>query len=264
MEEPNNYSNFDETYKESIKFSIDDGTYFKDAYHWFNLIYLRSIVDRSFFIFMSIMGIVIIYFVFKIILSILPLKQNIYITIKEKDLTKYQTQIYDISKDKDSKTTDEHILRYLLINYVKVRETHDYRTANINDINIKLTQMQNNSSQDVYNEFKYFMSSENVNGPYYYFGKDIETTIEITSFNFIRIKRIKFLDKIKDYFNFNLLPIKANVYYTLKTQIGDKITSKKRRASISFKYTGVELDEKTNNFSNIKFMVTDYKNYEVK
>lgn len=264
MEKPNNYDNFDEIYKKSIKTSVENGSYFRDAFSWFSVAYLRTIVDRSFFIFMSIMGVMIIYFVIIIINMILPLKEDIYITIKENDLTKYKTNIYDISENKDAETTDEHILRYLITNYVKNRESHNYKQANINDINNKLNVIQNTSSSDVFSEFKYFMSSENSNGPYYYFGKNIETSVTVDSFDFVRIQRKKILDKVIDYFNIKLLPIKADVYYTLTIQVGDNISYEKRRASVSFKFTGPELNKETNKYSPIKFLITEYKNYNVR
>lgn len=263
MEEPNNYKNFDENYKESIKSSVSDGSYFKDAFNWYCALYLRPIVDRTFFVFMSIMGVIIIYNVVVLIFMLLPIKEDVFISIREKDLTKYQTKIYDISKNEEAKSTDEDILRYLLIAYVEERETHNYKTANINDINKKLERVRNMSSSDVFNEFNFFMSRENQNGPFYYFGRDAESKVEINSFKFIRIHRESFVDKIKDYFNVGLMPIKAEVYYTLTTQIGDTITTQKRKAVISFKFTGVEYDEKTGKYSPVRLLVTSYKNYEL-
>lgn len=261
MEEPSNYNNFDDNYRDSIKYCVSNGSYFKDAFNWYCNLYLRSIVDRTFFIFMSIMGVIIIYNVVGLISLIMPLKEDVYITIKEKDLTKYQTLIYDISKSKEANSTDENILKYLVTNYVVERESHNYKTANINDINLKLEKMKNISSPDVFNDFKYFMSADNSGGPYYYFGKNIETTIDIATFNFVRINRTKFIDKIIDYFNVNLIPIKAEVFYTLNMQYGDNIKSEKRKAVLSFKFTGVEKNETTGKYLPVKFVVTSYKNY---
>ena len=264
MEEPSNYKNFDEDYKNSIKYSVENGEYFKDGFSWYIAKYLRSIVDRTFFVFLSIMGIIIVYNVSMLIYTLLPLKEDVFITIREKDLTKYRTNIYDLTKNNEAETTDEDLLRYLLINYVKERETHNYKKGNINDINTKLEKIENSSTGDVFNEFKYFMSSENKNGPFYFFGKNVETTININSFDFIRIHRKRIFDKIKDYFNIKLLPIKAEVYYTLKTQIGDKINTQNRKAIISFKFSGVNYEKNTNTYSPVRLIVTSYKNYQLK
>ena len=264
MEEPNNYKNFDEDYRDSIKYSVNNGSYFKDGFNWYCTLFLRSIVDRTFFVFMSIMGVIIIYYVVSLIFMLLPLKEDVFISIREKDLTKYQTKIYDISKNEEAQSTDEDILKYLLIAYVEERETHNYKTANIKDINTKLERIKNVSSSDVFNEFNFFMSRENRNGPFYFFGRDAETTVEINSFNFIRIHREKLIDKIKDFFDITLMPIKAEVYYTLRTQIGDKITTQRRKAVISFKFIGVEYDGDRDEYSPVKLLITSYKNYELK
>ena len=60
MEEPSNYNNYDEKYKESIKFSMDSGNYFKDAFSWYSLTYIQPIVDRTLLLFASIISIFII------------------------------------------------------------------------------------------------------------------------------------------------------------------------------------------------------------
>lgn len=264
MEEPSNYKNFDEKYKESVKFSIDSGNYFKDAFSWYNTVYIKPIVDRTSLIFAFILSIFIIYNVIRLIFSLLPLKEDVYIIIKEKDVSKYQTIVHDLSKNMDAKTTDEDILRYLLLNYLEERESHNYKSANVSDVNKKLNIIENNSSSDVYNEFKNFMSKNNINGPFYFFGKNVETAVVINSFNFIRVERNNFFDKVKDYFNIKLLPIKAEIFYTLNTKIGSKITSQKKKAVISFDFSGVEFDKKTGNYLPIKFIVTSYKNYNLK
>lgn len=264
MEEPSNYNNYDEKYKESIKFSMDSGNYFKDAFSWYSLTYIQPIVDRTLLLFASIISIFIIYNVSQLITTLLPLKEDIYVVIREKDLSVYQTSIYDLSKNNDTLTTNEDILRYLLINYVEERESHNYKSANVNDMNHKLKVIENNSSSDVYNEFKIFMSRNNVGGPYYFFGKDVETTVKIDSFKFIRIDKKGWFSKLKDYFNVDILPVRAEVYYTLNTQIGNKTTSQKRKAVISFEFSGVATDKKTGKYLPIKFKVISYKNYDLK
>lgn len=264
MEEPSNYKNYDDEYKESIKFAMDSGNYFKDAFSWYNIVYIKPMVDRTMLVFAFLISIIIIYSVIRLILGLLPLKENVYIPIREKDLSKYQTLIYDLSKNEEAITTNEDILRYLLINYVEERESHNYKTANVNDMNHKLLVIENNSSGDVFDEFQNFMSRNNVGGPYYFFGKDVETTVTIDSFEFIRIERSNIFSKLKDYFNVELLPVRAEITYTLNTQIGNNVTTQKRKAVISFEFSGVDFDKKTEKYLPIKFKVTSYKNYDLK
>jgi type IV secretory pathway component VirB8 len=263
MEPPNNYDGYDVSYRDSVKQAEAEGSFYKDGFNFFTTVYLRPIVDRTFFIFLSIVGFVIIYNVVMIVLSILPLKEDIFIFIKERDMTRYMTSIKSIDEEKSLETTDEKVLKYLLLEYVKDREEHNYKTGNVNDFNIKLERVKNNSSADVNSDFRYFMSSENKSGPYYFFGKEVETNIKINSLNFIRVKRKNLLHKVKDYFNLKLLPIGADVYYTLTTIIGENITVEKRKAIIEFKSQGIEKD-KNGNFLSPKILITSYKNYLLK
>ena len=89
MEEPSNYKNFNDEYKESVKFSIDSGNYFKDAFSWYNTVYIKPSVDRTSLIFAFVLSVFIIYNVVNLILYLLHLKEDIYIAIREKDLLKY-------------------------------------------------------------------------------------------------------------------------------------------------------------------------------
>ena len=258
-------SNFDENYAKNIKIDVENGNYFKDSYDYFCISYLKPITDRTFYIFVSVIGICIIYFVLLIIINSFSIKEEMYITIKENDLTKYQTDIVDLTKYKESQSTDEEILQYLITNYVKERETHNYKSGNINDINTKLVKIRNNSSGDVFNEFKQFMSRDNANGPYYYFGKSIETKVDIKKFNYIRYVPKNFFEKIKNFFSIKmLLPIRAEVYYDLIINNGEKKIINKRKAVITYKYSTFEYDKDKDKYSAVKFYVTSYKNYIVK
>ncbi|MDR2526358.1 MAG: type IV secretion system protein [Rickettsiales bacterium] len=258
------YENFDDTYRESIKSSVNNGTFFHDGWDFFSVVYLRTITDRSFYIFIAIIAAFICYNTVLLIDFILPLKEDVYITIKEKDITKYSIFIKDLSKNKDADTTNEHVLRYLLMNYVKEREEHDYRSGKIADINAKLLKIYSNSSPDITNEFRNFMSQSNRGGPFYYLGNDIQSMVEITNFKFRRIVRSSLMQKIKDWLFNSLLPIGADVYYDLIIEAGDgQVVREKRRAYIEFSFVGVEKSEK-GDYLPVKFMVTQYKNYLVK
>ena len=59
----------------------------------------------------------------------------------------------------------------------------------------------------------------------------------------------------------NLMPVRAEVKYTLTTKIGDNITKQKRKAVLSFKFTGVEYNENTKKYSDVRIFITSYRNY---
>jgi type IV secretory pathway component VirB8 len=257
------YESFDNIYKESIKYNVENGVYFADGFDYFLVAYLRPIVDRTFYIFVCIISIFIIYNTISLISFVLPIKEDVNVVINERDMSRYHLTITDLSKNKDTLTIDEDILRFLLMNYVKLRETHNYKSADVTEFNNRFISIQNNSSPDVSNDFRLFMSKENTTGPYYYFGKDIESSIKITSFSFDRIKRVKLSDKIRDYFNTKLLPIRANVYYTLTIKNDSKIYNESRKAVLEFEFIGIEKN-KEGKMTAPKFSVTSYKNYRIK
>ncbi|GMO60107.1 MAG: hypothetical protein Ta2D_05680 [Rickettsiales bacterium] len=257
------YENFNEIYAENIKYSVGNDSFFKDGWDYFFVGYIRPIIDRTFFIFIGLIGAFISYYVINLVFLILPIREDVFITIREKDIANYNINIKDLTKNKEAITTDEHILKYLLESYVKEREQHNYMSGNISDLNKKLTRVHNNSAPNVDQEFKVFMSRENINGPFQYFGKNIESKINITNFKFKRIVKPKLVDRIKSYFTENLSPVSANVYYTLTIQTESQKVQEKRRAYIEFKYQAIDKNKK-GEYTAPKIVVSKYQNFKLK
>lgn len=252
-----------EEYKTFVKESVDDGSYFKDAFDWYAISYILPIAERSFFMFLSILSALIVYVLISIFSSVLPLTEEVPIVIKAKDSARYKPIISSIKNKDEAETLDETVLRFLAINFVKDREEHNYKKANIKEYNKKLDRMKNNSSIEVYDDFKKFMSKSNPDSPIHFFGKNVERKIIVDSFTFEKVKKTGVMDRLRGFLVLEATPSKAYVNYTLQTILPDKTVNEKRKARMGFKFSGVEFDEKNNKYLPLKFTVTEYKNYNV-
>lgn len=247
---------------ELIRESIENGDYFKDAMEWYSLSYISPITERAFFVLLSILSVFITYMFITIISSALPLKETVPVVIKEKDTAVYRTTIKSIKHKDEAKTTDEAVLRFLLINYIKEREEHNYKRAKIQDVNEKLDKIKNNSSVEVFEQFKDFMSRSNPSSPIHFFNKNVERKITINSFKFAKTKKITLFDKMKGFLAMQALPTKAYINYTSHTILPNKIIKEQREAEITFKFNGIDIDKKTQKFSPLRFIVIDYKKFK--
>jgi type IV secretion system protein VirB8 len=244
-----------------IKESVEDGRYFKDAMEWYSLSYILPYAERGFYIILFILSVFITYLFFSIISATLPLEQSVPIFLTEKDSTAYVPKIKSLANKEEAKTTEEAVLRFIVINYLKEREEHNYKTANINDVNIKLDKIKNNSSIGVFEEFKEFMSKSNPSSPIHFFGKNISRNIKVKSFKFNEIEKLTIMDRIRGFLAIESLPTKAYIDYTVNTILPNRVVSEKKRVEIVFKFNGIKLDRKTKEFLPLRFIVVDYKKF---
>jgi len=253
----NNKKNSTSEQKEFIKKSVEDGSYFKDGIEWFGSKYIEPITEKTFLIFLSIIGIIITYTIITMITNLLPLTESVPIVLKERDSSTYLPIISKLI-EKDTKTTNEAILKYLVINYVKDRENHYYPEGDLSKYTSKFERIKNSSSNEAFVDFKKFMSKNNKQSPIHYFGKDIERKIEIQSFNFIRPEKT-FFNKAGDFFMAEKLPQEAIVTYKIKIITPLKTTEETKTTRLSFNFSGIRRNTKKE-YLPLNFKVISYIN----
>ena len=151
-----NYLEEDEVkseYNEFIKESVLNGQYFKDARDWYIFRYITPICDRALLATMIIVIFCTLYTIKIISESIFPLVVSQAIFVPPKDPTIYETKLTKIKPKKNEanfdaevQTFDESILKYLIVNHIKVRESFDFRKGRIEDVNKKFSHIKNNST----------------------------------------------------------------------------------------------------------------------
>ncbi len=241
--------------EEFIKKSIEDGSYFKDAVEWFGSRYIEPITEKTFLVFLSIIGVVITYTIITMISNLLPLTEKVAIVLKEKDSTKYLPIITPL-RDDEKLTTNEAVLKYLVIHYLKDREEHYYPKGNLTKYTDKFERIKNTSSNEAFVDFKQFMSKSNKDSPIHYFGQDVERKVEITSFSFIRNKQ-GFFTKTGEFFAEEKFPKKAVIKYKVKLITPFKTTESSETTEISFNFGGIKRNSKKE-YLPLNFKVISY------
>jgi type IV secretory pathway component VirB8 len=261
----NEYNNF-------IKESFLNGQYFKDAHDWYIFRYITPICDRALLATM-IMVICITLYTIKIIgESIFPLVVSQVIFIPPSDPTIYQTKLEKIKPrkgeanyDAEVQTFDESILKYLIINYIKVRENFDFRKGKIEDVNKKFRHVKNNSTFREYKNFQAIMSKDNKNSPIHFFGKNVTRNLTVNSIKFKRREGKNAIEKAL-FFIVNSPPLEADVDFTTTTISVNDINEKDykyKRFVVKIKYDYQQIF-KNNHQSSIGFTINQYALYIMK
>jgi type IV secretory pathway component VirB8 len=148
----------------------------------------------------------------------------------------------------------------LIENYVKERESYDFRKGNMNELNNKLEFIRNNSSSKEYRNFKKYFNRSNPQSPVRFFGKNAYSEVDIISVSFIKEQNQNLVKLAQDFLYINLAK-EAIIDYKIKTYFNNKPSSLRRRVKISFSFPGIsdksgalkkELDFSVNNFAYLK------------
>jgi type IV secretory pathway component VirB8 len=244
-------------YRDFIRYSVERGDFFKDAFDWYIFRYISPICDRAWLFFTTIASAVIVYILSIMVFNSFPIVQKVPIIIKTKDATLYYPKITNLRDSEDLKTIEEAIIKHLLLKYVSDREEYNFDTATTGDLNKKLNIIKNNSSPGEYNRFKSYLSLDNKNSPIQDFGKNVARKIAIQSFSFKREINEDFISKAKN-FVYTELPSQARVGFQLSTYKDGKRVKNNFIAAISFKFS--RIDNKNLN-DDINFRVSSYKLY---
>jgi type IV secretory pathway component VirB8 len=255
-----------------IKKSVDDGSYFKDAINWYFFRYVTPICDRTLLIFGAIIAFVVLFFLIQMVRSAFPLVEEVPIFIQAKDRSLTFPNLINLKpkKDKDGydpqiATVDEAVLKYLISNYVKERESFDFRRGEIEDVNNKLSYIRNISTDNEYRVFRLIMSKDNPDSPINFYGQNVVKNIQIDSIKLVKIEPKDFTQKARQYLS-NKIPTEAEVGFRANTKSIDLetgiVTEKKDRyiVKIKFAFDGVKKGDK----GTINFLVNGYKLYKVK
>jgi type IV secretory pathway component VirB8 len=261
----NEYNNF-------IKESVMNGKYFKDGREWYIFKYITPICDRALLIISIFTVFIIIYMIQTIGSSMYPIKVSQAIFIPPQDLSLYQVSIAHIKPkrgdpnfDPEIQTFDESILKYLISNYIKNRESFDFRSGLVEDVNKKFNQIKSNSTFREYKNFQLIMSKNNKNSPIHNFGKNVKKEISINSIKFTRKEGRNAFEKALFYIA-NSPPLEADVDFTAITTSINDINEKNKiyeRFLVKIKYDYQQIF-KNDKQPSIGFNVNQYVLFRVK
>lgn len=240
---------------------IKDGRYFSDAREWYAVRYLMPIPERSLLLlitsFSLIAGMVAVWTSY----SMFPVIRPYEVIIKVDDSKDNYSVIRRLTEP--NLTTRQSIAKYLLQDYVTVRESYDYK-----EFGPQFARMREASSKKVYREFEQEMSTSNPNSRTVNFGKYMTRSTKVLSSAFAEEGR--YTEKAAVIFETTVIGKKgeksverwgAHISYTLEdiSKIV-KEREKNKAAAASKKPDAAKDAEKSTPADNrLEFIVTSYK-----
>jgi type IV secretory pathway component VirB8 len=248
--------------EESVKYSsivtevFDSDTYFSDALDWYCLKYLNAFSERTFFIVMSVMSLIVMLMLYTTIQNILPLRESFPVLVKQRDSIKYFTTIKAVKPDKLDYNSNEAMLRMLLIRFVRELFTHNYKTGRIEDLNLKLLRIKNYSTDEVLHKFRGDLNKVTSQ----MFNKNIEQKVLVKTFKFVEKSKGKGfgLNFFKKFISTGKSHSEAEIDYDIITILPSEKKMASQKILLDFKFDSIKYNSLKKEFSKPVLVVTNY------
>lgn len=232
---------------------IKDGRYFSDAREWYSLRYLMPVPERSLLIFITALSLVAGMVAVWTSYSMFPVVRSYEVIVKVDDSLEHYSVIQRLTEE--NLTTRQSIAKYLLEDYVKVRESYDYT-----NFQPQFLRMKEASSKKVYREFENEMSTSNPNSRTVNLGK--YTTRDVTILSFAFAEEGRYTEKAAVIFETTVIGRKgeksverwgAHISYTMEDI--DKIIKRRKEKEMGDNTSSSDGSDN----DRLEFYVTNYK-----
>ena len=212
---------------------VRTGEYFREARGMYDTAIHDPMAERYMYVFITSVAVCVLLIALIAVQGLYPLQSAVPLIYITHDFYEDIPHVKSVQTYKNE-DPGEALLRFLVKNYVIVREEYDIATFD-RDVNSVKSQ----SSDDVYKEFQQFIDPHNPESP-------------ITTYQRHSKRRISVLKTRR-------LPDGMEVIFQADVDSRTEVKRSHWRANLSFQYSGVELDEKTDKVTPMSFVVTEYK-----
>jgi len=245
---------------EYITQSIEDGSYYKRALDWYLFKFCKPISERIYWFIVAALFVIMIYKLYNQIQDWYPLKINRPIVLINTD-SEFKQVVRKM--ENPYRNADYAILRYLIRNYIKMREEYLKGSIDLLKIDHRLKKITNNSTREISKEFQKIFDTDDLRNPLKRLGRSGSRKIEVISLN-LDIKKLSFFDRIKKFNKLIEMPRNAVVTYKVYETSARRKKEELWQVRVTFNYAGVIIDSEKNNITLTEFTVTDYKNKKLK
>ena len=208
--------------------SWNSGQYFALSRNWYDELYHRPMIERGYFILLSLFAFLTIFFAFLVYESMFPLAPTVPYLVTTDNINEDMPVIRHLRTQEDQ-TLSESLAKFLIEDYVTQRETYNYTQDTIER---RFNRVHSTSNDAVFGAYQRLMNPENRASPLSYLGRDGTRRMRINSTQFT--VRPETADGT------------GTVRFTTVTTRDGKETNQSWQADIAFRLPPLKVDQKTN------------------
>ena len=202
--------------------------YFALSRNWYDELYHRPMIERGYFILLSLFAFLTIFFAFLVYESMFPLAPTVPYLVTTDNINEDLPVIRHLRTTEDQ-TLQESLVKFLVEDYVTQRETYNYTQDSIER---RFNRVHSTSEPAIFSAYQQLMNPENRSSPLSYLGRDGTRRPRINSTQF------------------NVQPDRAEgtatVHFTTLTTRDGKDNNQSWQADIAFRLPPLKVDQKTN------------------
>lgn len=215
---------------------VRTGEYFREARGMYDITINDPMSERYLFICITTLALMIFGVAFYGAQQLYPLERSVPFIFNTHDIVEDLPRMKSLVSHK-GENPSEALLRFLVKNYVSMRESYDIETFDRNTNGLK-----QQSSKNVFAEFQNYISAANPESPIVIYQRHSKRSVQV-----IATKRLE----DQDY--------GMEVYFDVTVESRTEVKKSRWQADIAFSYSGVALDESEEKVKPISFVVTKYR-----
>jgi type IV secretory pathway component VirB8 len=219
-------------YRLKIADKVRTGEYYREARGMFDTTINDPMSERYIYVFITFCSVIIFLIAYFAMEGLYPLQGAIPLTYLTHDIIEDIPHVKPLQSFKNENPS-EALLRFLVKNYIVLREEYDITTFD-RDVN----GIKSQSSEEVFKQFQQFIDPRNPESPIKVYQRHSRRKITVLS-----VRRS---------------PEGMEAIFEAVVDSRTDVKKSHWRVNIAFQYTGVELDEKSGTVKPMNFVVTEY------
>lgn len=215
---------------------VRTGEYFREARGMYDITVNDPMSERYMYMLITAISMLILLVSIYAAQQLYPLERSVPFIFNTNDIVNDLPRMKSLVAFK-GEHAGEAVLRFLVKNYVNMRESYDIENFDRNTNGVK-----QQSTPDVFSEYQAYINPNNPESPIVLYQRHSRRVITI-----LATQRLS----DQDY--------GMTVYYDVTVENRNEVKKSRWQADIAFRYSGVELDEEGEKVKPIEFVVTKYR-----
>lgn len=222
--------------QEKMADRIESGEFFRESLNAYDISYHDPMTERYFFIGLTIVSLLIFILSITAILMIHPLSKEVPFIYTSEDIVNEYPKMQPLGERDE---TPNYVLkRFLTTNYLRLREEYSVGTV---DRNIQGVRSQ--SAADVFASYEASLNPRNPDSPIALFQRNAIRRVEPVSYQLTTQGEAE----------------RMVIQYKERVIAGTDVSTRNKRAIITFRFEHIEVDQQTGEASKLGFQVLSYE-----
>jgi type IV secretory pathway component VirB8 len=227
---------------------IDDGTYFQDAYRWYERVYVSPLSERAHALLLTVLCCVVSLFMAITLLGLFPITATEVVALRMEDMDSKLPRLKALGQGNED--ADTSLMRFFVQEYVRNRELYEPE-----NIGMRAKRLHSMSDHDTYYDYRLSLDPSSPQSPLVRYERHSVRNIALQETNLLESSSQTTPEGSRIY--------KALVRYVARVDDGQEQQDSRWEAEVTFSYRNVVVNQETGEVTPMDFTVTEYTTHQL-